>query len=127
VRVGVNNSWHGNEAISINLLSAGVGDTTNCDDPAVVNSDVGSATRKTRTVNDDRTTHDAIQQCPPPFKCEDDGANPPYKGPSISIKYNFYCRICLRNAIHRRNIVSRRERQGAHPKQGCRSVAKTPT
>jgi hypothetical protein len=42
-----------------------------------VNSDVGSATGKTRTVDDDRTTHDTIQQRPPPFKCDGDGAKPP--------------------------------------------------
>jgi hypothetical protein len=75
--VRVHDSRHGDEAVSINLLGTRVGDTTNSDDPAVVNSDIGSATRKTRTVDDDRTTHDAIQQRPPPFKCDGDGAEPP--------------------------------------------------
>jgi hypothetical protein len=30
------------------------------------------------------------------------------------IKYIFYCRICLRNAIYRRNIVSRRSAYPSH-------------
>jgi hypothetical protein len=68
--VGVNNSWHGNEAISINLLDPGIGDTTDRNDPTALNSDVGPTTWKARTIDDDRTTHDTIQQCPPPFKCD---------------------------------------------------------